>query len=112
MSDNNMGFKQFLQLSKEQLYEAAKQTPRGITEYTVRKYVKIPVGDKQNKQFINLKPKHKIIIEWLYENKQSPIVQGIRFKDVDGVDCLQTFKAFWNDEKMHKWLKNNSKANQ
>ena len=102
-------FKQYV-ASKDKLLEAIKNTPIRKATYTLRKYCKFPVGEsKAEKQFISLKPKHEIIVEWLYNDINNPTAISMVFENVDGVDSAKEFKAFWSDVRLQKWLLKNTR---
>ena len=102
-------FKQYLE-SKEKLREAIKQTPVRKAEYVMRKYVKLPVGEsKDEKEYISLKPKHKVIVEWNYRDMDNPELVSIFFEDVEGVNPDEGHKSFWSDERFKKWLFRNTR---
>lgn len=102
-------FKQYLK-SKEQLREALKLTPVRKAEYVMRKYCKLPVGEsKEDKRYVALKPKHKLIVEWNYRDFDNPDLVSICFEDVDGVNNGEEFSSFWSDERFKKWLLRNTR---
>lgn len=100
-----ISFKQYIE-SKTQLLEAVRKTPSQTIEYSVRKYCKIPLGEsKDSKEYIPLKPKQKIIIEWLYITVDNPIPVSIQFTHLEE----QNFETFWAGEKLQKWLSTNAR---
>ncbi len=102
-------FKQYLE-SKDKLREAIKQTPVHTAEYVMRKYCKLPVGEsKEDKKYIALKPKHKLIVEWHYQDLYNPTLQSISFDDVDEVNADEKHSSFWSDERFKKWLLRNTR---
>lgn len=102
-------FKDYLE-SKEQLIEALKQTPYTIQEYEVRKYCSITVGpSKEQKQIVGLKPKQKIVVEWLYQDINNPKPISVCFKGVKTLTEDDQFKMFWSSEKMKKWISKHTK---
>lgn len=105
-------FKQYLE-SKEKLREAVKNTPQRVAQYSVRKYCKLPIGEsKEDKGQINLKPKHKIIVEWLYVDVDNPTPVNLRFEGIENVDADQEFATFWSGSKLQKWLLRNAREDQ
>ena len=98
----NLTFKEYLE-SKERLREAIAQTPTRTVEYFVRKYCKLPVGSKTEKAFISLKPKEKIIVEWLYEDINNPKPVIII------VEESNEHTTYWQGWKLEKWLMCNTK---
>lgn len=106
---DKLTFKQYLD-SKERLREAVKQTPIRKVEYMMRKYCKLPVGEtKEDKQYIPLKPKQKIIVEWNYRDLENPQLEGLFFENVDGVDDTDEYQSFWSDDRFKKWLLKNTR---
>lgn len=102
-------FKQYL-ASKDQLREAIKQTPVRKAEYVMRKYCKLPVGEsKDDKQYIALKPKQHLIVEWNHRELENPDLMSICFKDVDEISNTEEFKSFWSDDRFKKWLLRNTR---
>lgn len=102
-------FKEYLD-SKEKLREAAKNTPQQTSEYKVRKYCKLVVGEsKVDKEYINLKPKQTIIVEWLYNNIDNPTVVSIKFDGVRNIDPSNEYETFWEGERLLRWLHRNTK---
>lgn len=102
-------FKQYLD-SKEKLREAIKNTPVRKAEYLMRKYCKLPVGEsKEDKQYIALKPKHKLVVEWMHNDLENPDLVSICFEGVDDVDETEEFQSFWSDERFKKWLLRNTR---
>lgn len=101
-------FKQYLD-SKKQLREAVENTPQRVARYSVRKYCKLVVGDcKESKQYVNLKPKQSVLIEWLYDDVDDPTVVNIQFENVESVDNSDEFETFWSGERLQKWLIRNT----
>lgn len=106
--EKKLTFKEYLE-SKEKLREAIRKTPRRVAEYSVRKYCKIVVGEsKEQKEYVSLKPKQKILVEWLYTNVDNPDIMNIKFENVKGVDPEDEYETFWNGERFLKWLSRNT----
>lgn len=102
-------FKQYLE-SKEKLKKAIKESPVRIATYSVKKYCKIPVGEsKDEKEYVHLKPKQKIIVEWKYTDINNPDVLNVRFDDVTEVDSNDEYTALWSNNKLQTWLKQNTR---
>jgi hypothetical protein len=102
-------FKQYLD-SKDKLREAVKNTPQRTVEYTVRKYSKLAIGEnKESKQYVPVKPKHKIIVEWLYDDVDNPTPVSLRFEGIDNVDAQSEHLTFWSGSKLVKWLYRNAR---
>jgi hypothetical protein len=102
-------FKEYL-ASKDKLREAITQTPVRKAEYVMRKYCKLPVGEsKDEKEFIALKPKHRLIVEWHYTDLNNPELVSICFEDVNGVSPDDKYASYWSDERFKKWLFRNTR---
>jgi hypothetical protein len=105
-------FKEYVE-SKAQLLEAVKETPMQEIEYDVRKYCKIPLGEsKEEKEYVALKPKHTMVVKWLYEDIDNPTPMGVWFySDNDDLNHLRgtEFDTFWSSEKLQKWLARNAR---
>lgn len=105
----DLSFKEYL-ASKEVLREAVSNTPRRTAEYTVKKYCKIAVGEsKEEKEYVNLKPKQKIFVEWLYENTDNPTILSIKFDGPKEVSAEDEHKIMWRGERLLKWLLRNAR---
>lgn len=108
MTADRLSFKEYLK-TKEQLKQAIENTPQQTIEYSVRKYCKIPLGeDKDSKITINLKPKNKIIIEWLYDSIENPTPTKISFMDVKGINDIDEYDSYYTGSKLLKWLNTNT----
>ena len=102
-------FKQYLD-SKQKLREAVKNTPVRKAEYIMRKYCKLPVGEtKDEKQYIALKPKQKLVVEWNHRDLENPDLLSICFEGVEGVAEDEEFQSFWSDDRFKKWLLRNTR---
>ncbi len=102
-------FKEYFN-TKEQLLEAVKRTPKRTAEYTVRKYCKLPVGEsKDTREYIPLKPKQVITVDWLYEDIDNPTPMGLRFQNVKNVEATNLYPTFWERQKLLKWLLRNAR---
>lgn len=106
---NKLTFKEYCE-SKKQLVEATNKPAITQVHYTVRKYCKIPVLNEQDDiQYVSLKPKQEILIEWLHEDIYFPQCKFLEFHKVDVVDSKQRFYPRWSKQKLHDWLLNNTK---
>lgn len=102
-------FKEYLE-SKEKLRKAIYESPIRTVTYVVNKYCKLPVGKTKNeKQYIPLKPKHKIIVEWKYDDIDNPDIIGMYFEDVKSIDSDKLFPTFWVNERFQRWLIKNTR---
>jgi len=100
-----LSFKQYL-ASKAQLLEAVQQTPCQTLEYSVRKYCKMPLGEtKDSKEYVALKPKQTIIVEWLYITVDNPVPVSIKFSHLEE----EQYETFWSGEKLQNWLTRNAR---
>ena len=102
-------FAEYMQ-SKEQLREALSKTPQRVGEYYVQKYCKLVIGEtKDEKQYVSLKPKQRIFVEWLYEDIGNPTIVGIKFQGVANIDSEEEHASFWEGAKLQKWLHRNTR---
>lgn len=105
-------FMQYLE-SKEQLKKAISNTPVALVEYEVHKYCSFTVGETEDeKVLVGLRPKNKILIEWRYDNVDSPTPASIRFTGTKDMDCDEKFNTFWTGTKLQKWLSRHAKEGQ
>ena len=101
-------FKEYVE-SKDKLIEALDKTPHRTAEYTVRKYCKLVVGEsKEEKQYVPLKPKHKLFVEWFYEDRENPTPNKIKIDGAKDVDPDSNHEVFWEGERLLKWLMRNA----
>jgi hypothetical protein len=97
-------FKQYL-AGKEQLRRAVENIPVTIIEYEVRKYCALTVGDNSDESsIIQLKPKQKIIIKWVYDNPKTPVPEYIRISTGGILNESYDHTTFWTTDKLQKWL--------
>ena len=109
MTKNKLTFKEYFN-TKEQLLEAVKKVPKRTAEYTVRKYCKLPVGEsKDTREYIPLKPKQTIAVDWLYEDIDNPTPTGLRFQNVKNIEATLLYETFWEGKKLLKWLLRNAR---
>ena len=101
-------FKEYLE-SKVKLREAVQNTPQRVARYNVRKYCKLVLGEKTEKQYVNLKPKQHVLVEWLYDDEDKPTLVGIQFEGVAEVDPEDTFDTYRGGERLQKWLLRNTR---
>ena len=107
-TDLNLTFKEYLQ-SKQQLREAIQEIPHQTKEYLVTKYCKLVVGEsKDDKEQVNLKPNNKIIVEWLYEDMDTPTVVNIMFEGVCPDVDSENHSSYWQSYKLQRWLLRNT----
>ena len=91
MAITKLSFKEYLE-SKERLEAALRESPTYTATYSMRKYCKLPLGEsKQTKEIVSLKPKHKVIVEWEYNEEHPPKVLKIMFEGVEDVDTEKKF---------------------
>lgn len=104
-------FKQYLD-SKSKLLEAIKESPIYTAKYTVSKYCRLPVGEtKDLKEYVQLKPKQHIIVEWNYENPDAPQALSVKFNNVVDIDNEKGYNPLWISERLEKWLTKNARKN-
>jgi len=103
-------FKQYLE-SKERLLEQLKKSPIRVATYNVKRYCRIPVGElKEAKEYIPLKPKQRVVVEWKYEDINSiPHPISLTFKDVKEVNPERKYQVFWTGERLSKWIDKNAR---
>lgn len=107
--ENKLTFKEYLH-SKDRLREAAQNVPERTARYTINKYCKIAIGEtKKEKEYINLKPKQFVEVDWLYESIDKPSVISIRFTGVDGITEGEEFSILWGHDRLEKWLTRNTR---
>lgn len=106
---DKLTFRQYLD-SKDKLREALNQTPVRRAEYIMRKYCRLPVGEsKEEKEYIALKPKHRVFAEWLYDDPDNPKLASVTFEGVDNVDTEKKHYSYWPDERFKSWLERNTR---
>ena len=102
-------FKEYLD-SKDRLREAVEKAPRQTVTYTINKYSKLVIGEsKESKSYINLKPKHKVELDLLYEDIDNPTVLAIRFIGVETILAEAEHKTFWEGKRLLTWLDRNGR---
>lgn len=106
----NISFKQYIKQSREQLERAMGTVPTQLTEYDVKKYCRLMVGESvDEKQTVVLKPGHTISILWEYAKKNEPTPINIRFNNVEDLDTEVEFDLYWSKSQLTKWLCKNTK---
>lgn len=96
-------FKQYLE-GKEQLRRAVENVPTTIIEYEVRKYCTLVLGENADEStVVQLKPKQKISVKWIYENPLSPTPEYVKIEDGVLTESDEQ-PVFWSTEKLQKWL--------
>lgn len=107
--NEKLTFKEYLH-SKERLREAVQNTPERTASYTISKYCKIAIGEtKKDKDYVSLKPKQKVEVDWLYEDLNNPSVVSVRFYEVDGIKNGSEFSILWGHHRLEKWLQKNTR---
>lgn len=102
-------FKEYLE-SKEKLREAIQNTPQRVAKYHVRKYCKLVVGESKDvKEYISLKPKQTLLVEWLYNDIDDPTIINIKMEGVRDIDPEDEYETFWSGERLQKWLLRNTR---
>lgn len=103
-----LSFKEYLE-SKTQLKQIAEETSAlHVAEYDVKKYCKLVVSEHAKRLFVPLKPKSRILIEWLYANTKVPTPVSIRLENVKSVDPEAEHETPWKGERLLKWLIRNT----
>ncbi len=101
--------KEIYNLSKNQLIEATTRPSRTIIEYTVQKYCSLPAfyGDEMHE--LPLKPKNKIIIEWVKggHGLLGNLSSDAYFPKTITVEG-QTMTTAWSLDKFQRWLNRNT----
>ena len=102
-------FKEYLE-SKEKLRQAISESPVYTATYSVKKYCKIPVGEsKETKEYVALKPKQKVIVEWKYDDIDNPDIISLRFENVKDIATEELYEMFWTGTRLQKWLTTNTR---
>lgn len=96
--------------SKRQLLSAIERTPTSIMEYEIRKYCTIPLGEEGEADVIALKPKHVVVVEWVYHDPQHPTPEKITVLDKDQRTVTENHEVFWSGDKLNKWLMRYAKS--
>lgn len=97
--DKKLSFKEYWD-SKEALLQALKTLPKIVTEYSVKKYCKLPViveSVKDKKDYISLKPKDTLKILWEFSVDNTVHVKSIIIDET-------SYKPCWNDDKFNRWV--------
>ncbi len=107
---DKLTFKQYIKESREQLEAAMGSIPTQVTEYNVKSYCRLVVGESvDEKVSINLKPGHTISVLWEYAKKNDPTPLNIRFNNVEELDSDAEFDLYWSKSQLTKWLCKNTK---
>lgn len=108
MKENSL-FEIFLN-SCDQLLEASKLPPISKDKYTVRKYCKIPLGEsKEDKEYVELKPKHVVQVDWKYEELDNPLPVKITFVTESESNNVDGTRILWEPHRLQKWLRTNTR---
>lgn len=103
---NKISFAEYLN-SKQTLRAAVGTIPTRTVEYEVKKYCKLSVGEsREDREHVPLKPSHKILVDWLYDDADNPTPLNLRFEGV-GHDASDHV-ANWSGERLLKWLMRNT----
>lgn len=94
-------FKQYIE-SKERLKESIKSVPIVEVNYMMKKYCKFPVGEREDKDFVALKPNDNVAVTWKYLDPNNRVVESIVFKESD-----EGVFTYWRQEKVQKWIESN-----
>lgn len=100
----NQSFKQYIE-GKRQLLQAVENTPTAVLEYEVKKYCSLTVGETEDdKELIGLKPRHKLVVEWRYDDPSAPTPEAIQVIGAKDIDIDDRFNTFWTGSKLQRWL--------
>lgn len=103
---SKMTFAQYVE-SKKTLREAVGEIPKRTVEYEVKTYCKLSVGEtRELREHVPLKPKHKILIDWLYLDPEAPTPLNLRFEGTTHDEEDHT--PNWPSERLLKWLMKNT----
>jgi hypothetical protein len=103
-----LSFTEYLN-SKATLRGAVGNIPQRTVEYDVKKYCKLSVGEsKADRVHVPLKPNHKILVDWLYDDPDNPTPLNLRFEGTTEYDA-EEHVANWSGERLLKWLMKNAK---
>ncbi len=95
-----LSFKEYYE-SKELLRSAILEFPKTTNEYVVKKYCKLPILLEGEKEFIALKPRDIIKIQWEFIQPNSPTAKTII---IESDLITHTYIPFWADDKLQKWV--------
>lgn len=104
MTTEKLTFKQFYEQSKAQLVEAANNVPVSHTTYVIKRYCKLPILVENEKEFISLKPKQRLVVEWEYRDQTNPTPLSVSISEL--TDNSQ--EPTWNGTKLSSWLSKNT----
>jgi predicted ATP-dependent Lon-type protease len=97
--------------SKRQLLKATENVPITIIEYEIKKYCTLSVGESNDSSTtIPLKPKQKVLVEWIYTNPSAPTPNKITIVDKETQEPIDEQDIYWTEVKMNKWLTRHAKA--
>ena len=104
---DKLTFKDYLD-SKERLLLAIQETPIASTQYVVKRYCKIRIGESRTaRQEVALKPKQKITVEWRYDDIDNPEPVSVILENVGPEEK----PVYWNGHKLKDWLSKNAFEN-
>lgn len=103
-----LSFKEYVE-SKDALLKAIENASHYSSTYNITRYCRISIEKDSRKELINLKPGHKLIIEWHRESEELiPNAMSILFENVKGVEPLKKYKSLNQKAGLIKWLGRNS----
>ena len=109
MALKKLTFKEYYD-SKQRLIEALNEPAIVESTYAIRKYCKLPLGEsKDDKTTVSLKPSHRLIVEWEYQENKPLTLNAVYFDNIDGYDNQQPQKLMWSESKFKKWLNGNTR---
>ena len=100
-SSPKLSFKQYWE-SKEALREAGNKNMSYLKTYKVNKYCKVPVFESNRREYLNLKPKDLIELEWEYDSllKTNKLK---KFSIIEEENKIQKC-IVWNSKKIAEWV--------
>lgn len=106
-----LSFKEYLE-SKDKLLKSLENEPHYSSTYSITRYCRLSIERDSKKELINLKPGHKLIIEWHRKSEELlPEAMNILFENVRGLEPLKKYKSLNHKPSLIKWLSRNSFEN-
>jgi hypothetical protein len=101
-------FKEYIDLSKKQLIEAASAIPVMRKQYQMVRYQTLNLQINEETKPVNLRPSHVIVVDWLFEDANKPTPTTFRL--LNEPEFGHSPLAITNDSaKLVKWLAKNTK---
>jgi hypothetical protein len=100
--------REYLEKSKNALYEAYMKNPTISTVYEMTKYCKVPVLEGGKPAYVNLRPQDLVEIITCTKNDKR-VVKSIRFVCHHNLNIVDTkFQPKWNTPKVDRWIDANT----